>query len=63
MSAFEWRYKRRDPGTGQIIQEDWRPRPEGWSIWDCYNHAVATHEGEYVQPHQVESRPSQVAST
>lgn len=59
MAALEWRYKRRDPATGQIVQEDWRPRPEASTMYALFDEAAKHHED--VQA--VESRPVQVAST
>lgn len=61
MAAFEWRYKRRDPDTGQIVQEDWRPRPEGRTIHLLHNDAVKEQDGCESSVHQVESRPVQEA--
>lgn len=59
MSALEWRYKRRDEATGQIVQEDWRPRPEGSTMYVLFDEAAKVH----ADVQGVESRPVQVAST
>lgn len=63
MSALEWRYKRRDDATGQIVQEDWRPRPDGRTIHQLHGDAVEEQAGREYSVHQVESRPAQAAST
>ena len=63
MAALEWRYKRRDPETGQIVQVDWRPRPEGRTIHELHNDAVAEQGGSECDVQQVESRPSQSPSS
>lgn len=55
MTALEWRYKRRDDSTGAIVQEDWRPRPEGSTMYELYDLAGTLHSD--VQA--VESRPAQ----
>lgn len=58
MTALEWRYKRRDD-SGQIVQEDWRPRPEGLDMYQLWDEAAAVH----ADIQGVESRPAQAAST
>ena len=63
MSALEWRYKRRDEATGQIIQENWRPRPEGSTMYQLYDVAQLERGDDKSAPFGVESRPVQVAST
>lgn len=61
MAALEWRYKRRDPDTGQIVQMDWRPRPEGSTMNELWEQAQYAHGDDKSAPHQVESRPVQEA--
>lgn len=62
MTALEWRYKRRDDSTGAIVQEDWRPRPEGSTMYELYDAAQLAHGDDKTAPFGIESRPVQVAS-
>lgn len=61
VSAFEWRYKRRDDATGQVVQEDWRPRPDGSSMNELWMSAQLAHGDDKAAPFGVESRPVQEA--
>ena len=61
MTGYEWRYKRRDDATGQIVQEDWRPRPEGSTMYQLYDEAQLTHGDDKAAPFGIESRPIQEA--
>lgn len=55
MANYEWRYKRRDE-SGNVVQEDWRPRHEGLTMHDLWHEAQIAHGDDKAAPFGVESR-------